>query len=230
MADDTSPPSGDRPAGAIPPAGPAKRTGPSYVFLGVVASASLALDLVTKWWAKSHLEDPRAFPPKHLELVANHVQLVFARNKGGAWGILQGESASIRKPFFLAVSIAAVVFIVSLYRKLNPHQTALKWGLPLVLGGALGNLVDRIRYDHVVDFIDVFWKNQHWPTFNIADVAICVGVGLMAVDMFTSRKPSTPPRVEATERRADAEPSKGDDAERVDATTDAAAAGTAEGP
>jgi signal peptidase II len=73
-----------------------------------------------------------------------------------------------------------------------PRQRALRWGLPLVLGGALGNVLDRIRYGQVIDFIDVhvFWKgaDRHWPTFNVADIAICVGVGLMAIDMFTSKR------------------------------------------
>ena len=121
------------------------------------------------------------------------VSLTYARNKGGAWGLLQEESESVRRPFFFGISLLAVIFIVSLYRRLTPEQTALKWGLPLVLGGALGNLINRIQYSHVIDFIDVYAKwggeNHHWPTFNIADVAIVAGVGLMAIDMFTSRKP-----------------------------------------
>jgi signal peptidase II len=174
----------------------------SYVFLGVVSMVTLALDLGSKAWAKSTLDDPKALTPKRVEVIADHLSMVFARNKGGAWGLLQDESEAIRRPFFLLISVAAVIFIVSLYRKLMPGQTALKWGLPLVLGGALGNLVDRIRYGYVVDFIDVradFIRfinsiivgeraSDHWPTFNVADIAICVGVGLMAVDMFTSRK------------------------------------------
>ena len=118
---------------------------------------------------------------------------MFAKNKGGAWGLLQEESESIRKPFFLLISVAAIAFIFSLYRRLNRKQTALKWGLPLVLGGALGNLIDRIRYGHVIDFIDwhagqLVGSSYHWPTFNVADIVIVVGVGLMAVDMFTTRK------------------------------------------
>jgi signal peptidase II len=69
--------------------------------------------------------------------------------------------------------------------------------LPLVLGGALGNLVDRIRYSHVIDFIHAHakWagKDHSWPTFNVADIAICVGVGLMAIDMFAGNKPKPKP-------------------------------------
>jgi signal peptidase II len=159
-------------------------------FLALVSLVSLAIDLGSKGWAKQTLDDPHVFPYKKIDVIKDHLSLVFAKNKGGAWGLLQDENENLRRPFFLLISAAAVIFIVTLYRKLTPNQTALRWGLPLVLGGALGNLVDRIRYGHVVDFIDVYWKESHWPTYNIADVAICVGVGLMAVDMFTSRKPN----------------------------------------
>lgn len=198
MAKDLAPSNPAAPSGHA--AAPAR---PSYGFLAVVSLVSLAADLGTKWWATTNL-DTRAFPAKRVELIADHVELVFARNKGGAWGIFQGQHESIRLPFFFAISLAAVVFIVSLYRKLTPEQVALKWGLPLVLGGALGNLVDRIRYGHVVDFIDVFYKTHHWPTFNIADVAIVAGVGLMAVDMFTSRKPKKPAPTKAEPASAEA--------------------------
>ena len=127
---------------------------------------------------------------------------MLAKNRGGAWGLLQSTSENVRRPFFLLVSVAAIAFIVTLYRRLQPQQRALKWGLPLVLGGALGNVFDRIRYGHVIDFIDAHTATRvrsapptraigvdhHWPTFNVADIAICVGVGLMAIDMFTSKR------------------------------------------
>jgi signal peptidase II len=165
---------------------------PSYVFLAVVTLVNLVADLVTKYWAKEHFETALPGEARRLVVIEGFMNFIFAKNRGGAWGLLQNENEALRRPFFLVVSVAAIVFIVSLYRKLQPGQTALKWGLPLVLGGALGNLVDRIRYGYVVDFIDVYMSldgdAKHWPTFNIADVSICVGVGLMAVDMFTSRE------------------------------------------
>jgi signal peptidase II len=164
---------------------------PSYVFLAVVTIANLGADLWTKHWAKTRFESYRPGEAKRFVVLEDYLSLIFAKNKGGAWGLLQNETESLRRPFFLIVSVAAIVFIVSLYRKLQPGQRALKWGLPLVLGGALGNLIDRIRFGYVVDFIDVYMKVdnevKHWPTFNVADIAICVGVGLMAIDMFTSR-------------------------------------------
>jgi signal peptidase II len=149
---------------------------------------SLVADIATKAWAARRLEGY----PGSIPVWKGHLAFVLAKNKGGAWGLLQTASESVRRPFFLLVSVAAIAFIVTLYRKLTPRQTALKWGLPLVLGGALGNVFDRIRYGSVIDFIDFHvttgGRDHHWPTFNVADIAICVGVGLMAVDMFTAKR------------------------------------------
>ncbi len=155
----------------------------------VVSVVTLASDLGSKFWAEKNLDSM----PSRFELWKDHVGFVLAQNRGGAWGLLQSTNENVRRPFFLLVSAAAIAFIVTLYRRLLPSQRALKWGLPLVLGGALGNVFDRIRYGHVIDFIDVHMlykdKDHHWPTFNVADIAICVGVGLMAIDMFTSKRP-----------------------------------------
>jgi signal peptidase II len=183
----------------------ALRTRPTFAFFGVVASVSLAADIATKAWAEVVLSKRTLLDPS-IVVVKDHLFFTLAYNKGGAWGLLQNASENVRRPFFLAVSVLAIAFIVSLYNKLNPDQRALKWGLPLVLGGALGNLSDRITRSSVIDFIDyrALWIEKlnaavaklqpswsvtdHWPTFNVADIAICVGVGLMAVDMFTSRR------------------------------------------
>lgn len=175
----------------------------SYVFLIVVTLINLVADLWSKHWAKSHFDAVKPGGSRQVVVVEDMMNFIFAKNRGGAWGLLQDETEALRRPFFLIVSVAAIVFIVSLYRKLQKGQTALKWGLPLVLGGALGNLVDRIRYGYVVDFIDIYgnlpeWVSslgmrpglRHWPTFNVADISICVGVALMAIDMFTSRAPA----------------------------------------
>lgn len=176
---------------------------PTFLFFGVVAAVSLVADVTSKAWAEVTMH-ARGFVP--IEIIEGHLGIILAYNRGGAWGLLQDASETIRKPFFLIVSAAAILFIVSLYGKLHPAQKALKWGLPLVLGGALGNLSDRITRSQVIDFIDyrgewVLGMNtfirryvdgwtltDHWPTFNVADIAICIGVGLMAVDMFTSRR------------------------------------------
>jgi signal peptidase II len=160
------------------------RPSPSYAFLVIVSLLTLAADIGTKSWAEHHLDGY----PGIVEVWKNHLALILAKNRGGAWGLLQSTSENVRRPFFLLVSVAAIAFIMTLYRRLQPRQRALQWGLPLVLGGALGNVFDRIRYGHVIDFIDAHVGEHHWPTFNVADIAICVGVGLMAVDMFTTKR------------------------------------------
>jgi lipoprotein signal peptidase len=164
---------------------------PRFLFLAIVSSVTLAADLGSKLWAERRLDHPDAmFHP--VELIRGHLDFVLAKNRGGAWGLLQDTPEIVRRPFFLLVSAVAITFILSLYRRLLPTQRALKWGLPLVLGGALGNFVDRIRYSYVIDFIHAHmtWggKDHSWPTFNVADIAICIGVGLIAIDMFGSKK------------------------------------------
>ena len=196
---------GDVVASPAKPAAPADR--PSYVFLAVVTVVTLAADLATKVWAERRFENARG-AARQMEVVKDFLIFRLARNKGGAWGILSGESPALRISFFIAISIVAVAFIITLYRKTTREQKALTWGLPLVLGGALGNLVDRIRYGEVIDFIEVHLGSYQHPTFNIADIAIVVGVGLMAIDMFTPRR-----------ARVAAAPEKGAAAKDAKATT-----------
>lgn len=183
-----------------PPVGDAER--PSYVFLGIVAALSLVADIGTKVWAEMTLT-ARGHEP--MTIIGDNMSIILAYNKGGAWGIGSTAGEMFRKPFFLGVSAFAIIFILSLYSRLHPAQKALKWGLPLVLGGALGNLSDRITRSQVIDFIDYradwvmslnsfihkYYSNwaltDHWPTFNVADIAICIGVILMGIDMFSHR-------------------------------------------
>lgn len=183
----------------------ALRRRPSFVFFGVLAAVALVSDIGSKAWAEVALSKRTAVEPS-ITLIKDHLAFTLAYNRGGAWGLLHDANESIRRPFFLLVSVLAIAFIVSLYSRLAPTQRALKWGLPLVLGGALGNLSDRITRSSVVDFIDyhALWIEKmnafiaryakgwtvtdHWPTFNVADIFICVGVALMAVDMVTSRR------------------------------------------
>ncbi|MFO0617702.1 MAG: signal peptidase II [Polyangiaceae bacterium] len=170
---------------------------PNYAFLAAMSVLFFAADFVTKWLVVTYDKASKPRPTTegwHLRL--NNVE---GGNPGGAWGIFGDKPDYIRLPFFFLISAVAVVFVVSLYRKLEPKQTALKWALPLLLGGALGNLVDRIRHKSVIDFIEFSITKAggadgfRWPTFNVADIWICVGVVLMAVDMFTPRK-KVPPK------------------------------------
>lgn len=182
---------------AAAPAQSAEPWAPSIGFMTASAIIVAALDLGSKEWAKWALAGPNLTrSAKRIEGIPGYLDFIFAQNPGGAWSFLRSMSDGLRRPFFLFVSAAAIVFIVQVYTKLDRRQWAMRWGLPLALGGAIGNLIDRVRYGWVVDFIDFYWKGSqnemHWPTFNVADVAIVVGVGLMAIDLFSLRRMKDP--------------------------------------
>ena len=171
------------------------------LFLLGIAAITFVLDIGSKSWAENALKETR-----EITLIDSYLSFELAHNRGAAWGVGGEWNDNVRIPFFLCVSAVAITFITSLYRKLRPEQNALRWGLPLVLGGALGNVFDRVRYGEVVDFIlyraewvmklneklqKVMPKlaiTDRWPTFNIADVAICAGLILMAVDMASAKR------------------------------------------
>lgn len=182
-----------------------RRNKSRIVLFAVLAGVSLVLDLWSKSWAERTLTRNGPFETT-VTVIKDHLWFSLAHNKGGAWGLFRDAPDAVRRPFFVVVSVVAIFFILSLYRKLHENQWALKWGLPLVLGGALGNLADRITRVGVVDFIQyrAGWVGtmnsiihklnsnwvvvDYWPTFNVADVAICIGVGLMAIDMIISKR------------------------------------------
>lgn len=109
----------------------------------------------------------------------------YARNPGAAFGFLSGSAEWLRRPFFIGISIVAVIIIMGLFRRLRDDQYAFIVTMSCIVGGALGNFIDRVRYGYVVDFIDWYatigGEVKHWPTFNIADVFISVGVVLLSI-------------------------------------------------
>jgi signal peptidase II len=114
----------------------------------------------------------------------------YVENPGAAWGLFGSLPEGVRRPFFHLVSLVALGFIFYMYRQLGEGQGRARWALAFVTGGALGNFVDRLVRGYVIDFIDWHWRNQpgmRWPTFNVADAAICVGVGLLLWDSLRAR-------------------------------------------
>ncbi len=188
-------------------------TARDWAFLAAVAIGSAAADLWSKAWALSHLSRVSSHPPplctppagmqhylpqrianREIVLIKDFLDFQYAENCGGAFGFLHGTSEALRRPFFLLVTIGAIGFIVHLFRTMEPGQRLMKWALPLVLGGAVGNLVDRVRLGFVVDFIHAHWKTRyHWPTFNVADIAITVGIGLMVLEYILGPKKAPRP-------------------------------------
>ena len=112
--------------------------------------------------------------------VTGFFNLVLVYNKGAAFSFLAAESGWQRH-LFTAIGIAAAIYIIYLLRK-HAGQRMFCWALALILGGAIGNVIDRIVYGHVIDFLDVFVGSWHWPAFNIADSAICIGAVLFVLD------------------------------------------------
>jgi signal peptidase II len=192
-----------------------------WVVLAVLAGAIVIADQVTKYLAVAHLtytfqvvgartlgEKVDAFvaqkdlrdrglsDPRFVQVVPSFWQFRYAENRGAAWGFLSGAGDRFRVPFFYLISIAAVVFIFSYYRKLGTGQRYLQIALALVLGGAIGNTIDRLLHGYVIDFIDWhlndrWWQRPsvHWPTFNVADSAITVGLVMLFLEMLLARKP-----------------------------------------
>jgi signal peptidase II len=113
-----------------------------------------------------------------LELIPGFFSLTYLTNKGAAFGFLASQTGAWRHFLFLGLGAAALVFIVVTWIRLRHAHPLYGVSLPLIGGGALGNLIDRVRLGAVVDFFDVYIGTHHWPAFNVADSAICVGVGL----------------------------------------------------
>jgi signal peptidase II len=112
--------------------------------------------------------------------VTSFFNLVLVYNKGAAFSFLADESGWQRY-FFTGIGIAAAIFIVYLLKR-HAGQRLFCWALALILGGAVGNVIDRAMYGHVIDFLDFYIRNWHWPAFNVADSAICIGAALFIVD------------------------------------------------
>ena len=106
----------------------------------------------------------------------------YLRNRGAAFSFL--SDASWRLPFFILVSVIAGVVILVALKKMREDQKLAQVSLAMIFSGAIGNLIDRVRLGEVIDFLDVYWQTHHWPAFNIADSLICVGVALIALDMY----------------------------------------------
>lgn len=119
----------------------------------------------------------RTMPLHHsIPVIENFFSLTYIRNTGAAFGIFAGSASPYRLPFLILVSLSAIGFIVVMIRQLPESERGLLLSLTLILGGALGNLIDRLLYGEVIDFLDFYWHRYHWPAFNLADSFITLGV------------------------------------------------------
>ena len=142
-----------------------------------LSAAIVAADQLTKWLVLGYFEN--RYPRVELTGFFN---LVLVFNKGAAFSLF-AQAAGWQTPLLAAFALAAAV-IVSVLIVRNPGRGLLCLGLALILGGALGNLIDRVRFGHVVDFLDFHALGWHWPAFNVADAAICVGAVILILEGF----------------------------------------------
>jgi len=113
-----------------------------------------------------------------IPIIDGFFSLTYIRNTGAAFGIFSGSHEVFRRPFLIGVSILAIGFILVMLKRLRDGETGLATALAFILGGAIGNLIDRIVYGEVIDFLDVYWAHYHWPAFNVADSFITIGVAI----------------------------------------------------
>ncbi len=156
---------------------------PRYRLVSILVILVLGLDQLTKLWVASVLP---LWSSK--TVIPGFFNLVHVLNKGAAFGFLHDLDAAWRPYVFLAVTALAVVLIMHLLRTVPREDKVLFTALGLILGGALGNLIDRIRLGEVIDFLDFHIGQYHWPAFNIADVAISFGSVLLLVSVYRNRR------------------------------------------
>ena len=154
---------------------------PNYRIFAAVTAASLVVDQATKVLVDRTMALHQSIP-----VIDGFFSITYMRNRGAAFSFL--ADFDYRRPFFIAITLVAMAVIAVTFRKLRDDQRLAAFSLSLIFSGAVGNLIDRVRLGEVIDFLDVYWKTHHWPAFNVADSAICVGVALLALDMLREER------------------------------------------
>ena len=162
-----------------------------YLILVVLATLSIVLDQVTKFWIRDNLPEG-AYP---ITVIPDFFRIIHAENPGAAWGIFR--DAHWRIPFFVVTTVLAFGIIGSYFRRLAHNDYLQAVALSLILGGAVGNFIDRIMFKSVTDFLEFYvgweptatWfiqnlRSNRWPAFNVADISIVVGIGLALYHIF----------------------------------------------
>ncbi len=148
----------------------------------LLSAAIVILDQVTK-----HQVTLRFYLGESLPVIPGYFNLVHVRNTGAAWGMLGGYHVLL-----VALSFVVLVVLIVYRRSFLTDSLVHRLSLGMMIGGIIGNLLDRIRLQYVVDFLDFHWQTHHFPAFNVADSAICIGVGLYMLSVLFAPKPESP--------------------------------------
>ncbi len=150
----------------------------------VIAALVVVLDRVTKLWIVAHI-----LPGHGIVVIPKVFRLTHVLNTGAAFSMFEGSASPILvRNLLVGFSIIAVIVVLVLIWKMGRSLSLMSVALALILGGAIGNLYDRIRYLHVVDFLEVHIVHYHWPDFNVADSAIVVGACLLLLEMLRPQR------------------------------------------
>jgi len=147
-----------------------------------ISLSIIFLDQVSKSWIEHNVSFYQS-----IQVIPNFFHITHIQNTGGAFGVLSEFKGILFKSFFILFTLLTIGAVVFLYFKLEPNQHAPALGIVLIIGGALGNLIDRIRLGGVIDFIDVHYYSHHWPAFNVADSAITLGAVLLGILIFLKK-------------------------------------------
>lgn len=146
----------------------------------VISLFSFLIDRITKHLAVSLLKGRHS-----VTIIDNFLDLTYVENRGAAFGLFSNIDSMFRIPVLTLVAFFALIFIVYIYIKLSREEWISRYSLSLILGGAIGNIWDRLLHGYVVDFIDAhYYRNFTWPTFNFADITISIGAGLIILSMI----------------------------------------------
>lgn len=154
-----------------------------YCIISLVALIIFLADQLTKFWV-THIIPLYS----SLNVIPDFFDLVNIRNRGAAFGFLNRSDIEWQFWLFLSATFVAIVIIFFLARSAHSNERFLFWGLGCILGGALGNLFDRLRIRAVIDFLDFYIGDWHWPAFNVADIAICCGGFLVFISIWHNEK------------------------------------------
>ena len=164
-----------------------------YVLLGLVSTITVLLDQATKLQITQSMRLHESIP-----VLPDFFSITYIRNPGAAFGILASSSNGFRLAFFGLTSIFALVLLGTIFTRLKPTDWIGQLSVAAVFGGAIGNLLDRVRFGEVIDFLDFYVGAYHWPAFNVADAAISVGVCFLAFHLaFDKHEPEPAPQQSA---------------------------------
>jgi signal peptidase II len=163
-----------------------------YLYLVLIGGSTIVLDQVTK-----HIVQDRFDLHESVVVLDGVFSLTYILNPGAAFGFMGSQSETFRAIFFLVVSIIALTLLIIFFRQTAVDDSYGLIALSLLFGGAIGNMIDRIRLGEVVDFLDFYVGQYHWPAFNVADSAITIGVSIMMLHLFFEKKDEVDQEIEA---------------------------------